>query len=137
MTSAQNAENLSIEVWRWLGRRWVEGDYECADFARELLAEAFGLTAPWGRPAATLRARDRQFEEVVGSGAVQRVPSPVDGDLVLMRDTRGRRLNGWHVGVWIDRAVLHLPADGLSVHEPVHRLLEAGWTLEGWYRCPR
>ncbi len=137
MASARNAEKRTIEIWRWLGRRWVEGEYECADFARELLAEEFGRTAPWGRPAAGLREKDRQFEAVVGAHANRRAPSPVDGDVVLMRDGRGRRLAGWHVGVWVHGAVLHMPADGLSVHEPVHRLPEAGWTLEGWYRCPR
>lgn len=121
---------------RWLGRRWVEGRYECADFAREVLAEEFGLKAPWGRPEATLRARERQFEEVAASHAGQRVSVPLDGDVVLMRDVRGRRLAGWHVGVWWRGAVLHLPADGLSAYQPVRRLEEAGWTVEGYYRCP-
>lgn len=124
-----------MEVWRWLGRRWVEGEYECADLVREVLAEEFGQTAPWGRPEASQRAKDRQFGQVIASGAVTRLTAPSDGDLALMRDMRGRRLAGWHVGVWIAGAVLHMPADGLSVHHPLHRLQDAGWALEGWYRC--
>ena len=86
-----------LDTAKWLGRRWVEGEYECADFARELLAEAFGRTAPWGRPEAGVRAKDRQVEEVAEAHAGRRVTAPLDGDVVLMRDTRGRRLAGWHV----------------------------------------
>lgn len=126
-----------LDTAKWLGRRWVENEYECADFARELLAEEFGRTAPWNAKAATLRAKDRQIEEVAEAHAGRRVPAPQDGDVVLMRDARGRRLAGWHVGVWWHGACLHMPADGLSVYQPLHRLQEAGWQVEGYYRCPR
>ena len=119
----------------WLGRRWIERDYECAGFAREVLAEEFGVTASWGRPGPSVRAKDRQVEEFIASGAVERLSAPCDGCLVLMRDRRGRRLAGWHVGVWWRGACLHLPADGTSMYEPPWRLKENGLEIEGYYRC--
>ena len=120
---------------KWLGRIWVEDDYECADFAREILAERFGIAAPWGRPERGIRAKDAQFLGVVSGGGVRRVAGqPRLGDLVLMRAHEARRLAGWHVGIWFGAGVLHLPADGVSMFEPTERLARS-WSIEGYFRC--
>ena len=120
---------------KWLGRVWKEGQYECADLAREFMAERFGVAVPWGKPASGVRAKDAQFRDVVGGGLVKRITGqPVNGDLVLMREHPGRRLAGWHVGVWFGGRVLHLPADGVSMHETTN-WLSRRWLIEGYYRC--
>ena len=101
---------------RWLGRAWVEGRYECADFAGDVLATEFGRAIHLPRPAPGVRARDRAVADGIAAGELARAlapgEAPREGDGVLMR-AAARRL-GHHVGIWCAPegrpSVLHMMA---------------------------
>ena len=92
----------------WLGRPWIAGEHDCADFVADVLREQFGRTldlpvhaesgsgAPTG---ATVRGWDRQIASLRADYAVPTI-APQDGDGVLMVAKGARRLRRYHLGLW-------------------------------------
>ena len=125
---------------RWLGRAWVEGEYECTDFAAEVLREEFGRAVDVPSAPAGTRARDQLLIRELRSRA-RPVDAPVDGDLVLMRMAAGVRLRAWHLGLYaagggVAPCVLHCARDdGAQVHRIDELGVVLGYALEGYYRC--
>ena len=92
---------------RYLGRPYIEGARDCADFAVEVLRDVFGRDVRLPRPdraggAATARARDRAVETLAGIHAAPLADgeAPREGDGVSMRARGRRRAVGRHIGLW-------------------------------------
>ncbi len=120
----------------YVGRPWVEGQFECLDLVLEASRDVFGAEVRVPPYAKGARARDRQMAELAAEYA-RRIDRPVrPGDLALMRPT-GRLAGGHHVGVlasggpeWL---VLHCARGvGTCLHDR-RGLRLAGFDVEGFY----
>ena len=130
----------------WLGRPWVAGKYDCADFVAEVLRVEFGRAldlpvraesgsgAPTG---ATVRGWDRQIATLKGDFALP-TTAPRDGDGVLMVAKGARRLRRYHLGLWAGVGgvahVLHCQEAAGSILHPIRDLSLRALELEGIYR---
>ncbi len=138
----------------WLGRPWVAGEHDCADFVVDVLREQFGLAldlpahvesgsgAPTG---ATVRGWDRQIASLKSEFALRVAPeargslaAPQDGDGVLMVARGARRLRRYHLGIWTAVGgvahVLHCQEAAGSILHPIRDLSLRALELEGVYR---
>ena len=91
----------------YLGRPYVEGVWDCADFVTEALRDVFRREVALPRPdragaGAAPRARDRAVETLRAAFAAPLAPGarPREGDGVLMRAAGRRRAVGRHIGLW-------------------------------------
>ena len=125
----------------WLGREYLPGVYECADFVIEVLEREFGRRIVL--PAAPPRdAGPRAWRDAVAAGLAGEIAAPTDapaeGDGVLMRLAGRRATGGDHIGVWCapgGRAhVLHCIRDAGSCLHALDGLAAAGLALAGVYR---
>ncbi len=110
---------------------------DCAAFVARVQRERFDREIALPEPEPTQRARDRQFDALRGDYA-KRTHDPIEGDGVLMRAVGGRRVPGYHVGIWcqVDGTpwVLHC-IEGLAiVFHPLRDAARKGWDVEGVYR---
>lgn len=123
----------------WLGRPWVEGRFECTDLVVAVEDEHFGRRLDWPAPAASLRARDAQWQGLAGEYAAP-VPDAEarDGDVAHLTSV-GYRLGVHHLGVLCvlpdaERRILHCARGlGTCLHRPAD-VAAMGWELQGYYR---
>ncbi len=129
----------------WLGRPWVAGEHDCADFVVEVLREQFGRALDMPVHAQSVRGWDRQIAALREEYAVRVAPeargtmgTPRDGDGVLMHARGARRLRRYHLGLWADVGgaahVLHCHAGAGSILHPIRDLNLRALALEGIYR---
>lgn len=124
----------------YLGRPYVEGCYDCADLAADVLADRFGVRLRLPGRAASVRGLDAQIAAALDHD-LPASAEPAEGDVVLMR-VLGRRYGvGHHVGVWCDLGgvphVLHLPAGGGACLHALDDLPRRGWEVMGIHGRPR
>ena len=146
--------NKSHWAESYIGRPYVEGRHDCADFVVAVMRERFGreLGAP-GHGAGT-RAWDRQIAALKGVYAVHVAPeargtmgapeaggtmgTPREGDGVLMAAAARRHSLGHHIGIWCAVAgepyVLHCLKGVGSILHPIRDLDRRALVLEGVYR---
>ncbi|MDD9993219.1 MAG: hypothetical protein OXP75_15590 [Rhodospirillales bacterium] len=121
----------------YIGRSYVEGAHDCADFVVAVLREHFGRTLALPAHAATLKERDAQIAAFKGVYAV-RTTAPRDGDGVLMAAAARRRSLGHHIGIWCavvgEPYVLHCLKGVGSILHPLRDLDRRALVLEGVYR---
>lgn len=124
----------------YVGRPYVEGRHDCADFVADVLRERFGraLALP-GRDSAraTVRGRDRQIAALRGVYA-RRTAAPSEGDGVLMMAVGRGRGVGHHIGIWCavsgEPFVLHCLKGTGSIFHPLRDLGRRALVLEGVYK---
>lgn len=123
-----------MDVDRYTGIPYCEDTMDCADLVVLVQRELFGreVRLPNNRPRG---ARGQLQVGELSKPYGERTDSPVDGDLVLMRD-RGRT---GHVGIYFWLAhegwVLHTnETNACSVLHRVRELPEWGASIEGFYR---
>lgn len=130
----------------YVGRAYVEGEHDCADFVLAVLRERFDRDlalpahaascsrAPSG---ATVRGWDRQIAALKGDYALPTI-SPQEGDGVLMASAARRRSVGHHIGLWCavgaEPYVLHCLRGVGSIFHPIRDLGRRTLVLEGVYR---
>ena len=134
----------------WLGRPWIAGEHDCADFVADVLRGQFGIAldlpahvAPEARGSAgaptgaTVRGWDRQIASLRADYAVPTI-APQDGDGVLMVARGARRLRRYHLGLWAGIGgvahVLHCQDGAGSILHPIRDLGLRALELEGVYR---
>ena len=122
------------DVERFTGVPYCEQTNDCADFVVHVQRELFGrdVTLPNGRPRG---ARGQLALGELSKPYGVRTESPIDGDLVLMRE---RGVLG-HVGVyfWIAHEAWCLHSCeriGESVLHRIRDLPDFGAPVEGFYR---
>lgn len=119
----------------YLGRTYVEDEYDCGDLVRDVMLEKFGQSIVLPARARGVRGRDAQMRAMTETLA-DPTDRPLEGDLVMMR-TKGRRGLGHHAGVYCTiggRAhVLHLRPIGTCLH-PVDALERHGIELMGFHK---
>ena len=98
----------------------------------------FGIDLPQWTPPKSQRACDRAEHDLRARSLGDRVvDDPQSGDCVVMKSTMGRRLTGWHVGVYVASSrpsVLHITQATGSVLTPLRRLEQLLLAVEGIYR---
>ncbi len=121
----------------WLGRPWVAGEHDCADFVVEVLREQFGRALDMPVHAESVRGWDRQIAALREEYALPTI-TPQDGDGVLMHARGARRLRRYHLGLWADVGgvahVLHCQDGAGSILHPIRDLGLRALALEGIYR---
>ena len=121
----------------YVGRAYVEGENDCADFVVAVLRERFGRALALPAHAASVRGWDAQIASLKGEFALPTI-SPQEGDGVLMRSAARRRSIGHHIGVWCAVAgepyVLHCLKGVGSIFHPIRDLRSKALALEGVYR---
>lgn len=121
---------------RYLGEPYRPVEADCAALAVRVAREQFGQHIDLPQHAAGLRSGSRQIDAIAEAGSVaERVTTPRDGDVVLMR-CRGVLA---HVGVYCriggDGWVLHaLRTAGAVVRHRLRDLPGQGLAVEGFYR---
>ena len=121
----------------YVGRAYVEGRHDCADFVAAVLRERFGRSLALPAHGAGTREWDRQIAAMKGVYA-RRTTAPREGDGVLMAAAgRGRSL-GHHIGIWCalggEPYVLHCLKGVGSILHPLRDLDRRALALEGVYR---
>ena len=121
----------------YIGRPWVAGEHDCADFVVAVLREQFGRALDLPAHEESARAWDRQIASLRDEFAVPTV-SPQDGDGVLMHARGARRLRRYHLGLWVDAngvaSVLHCQEAVGSILHPIRDLAQRALALEGIYK---
>ena len=121
----------------WLGRPWVAGEHDCADFVVEVLREQFGRALDMPVHAESVRGWDRQIAALREEYALPTI-APRDGDGVLMHARGARRLRRYHLGLWAEVGgvahVLHCQDGAGSILHPIRDLGLRALELEGIYR---
>ena len=121
----------------WLGRPWVAGEHDCADFVAEVLRVEFGRALDLPIHAQSVRGWDRQIASLRADYAMP-TRSPQDGDGVLMVAMGARRLRRYHLGLWAGIGgvahVLHCQDGAGSILHPIRDLSLRALELEGIYR---
>ncbi|RXZ42834.1 hypothetical protein EBB06_12555 [Crenobacter cavernae] len=119
----------------YLGRPYLEGEFDCAALAGAVAREVLGLavTLP-GERLAGLRGMSAQVAAHKEALAA-RAGEPADGQPLLMI-ARGR-LNHIGVACWLAGEWWVLHADrgaGMVVRQRLRELERLGYTIEGYYR---
>ena len=121
----------------YVGRAYVAGAHDCADFVVAVLRERFERELALPAHAASVRGWDAQIAALRGEHALPTI-APQEGDGVLMRAAARRRSIGHHVGVWCAIAgepyVLHCLKGVGSILHPLRELRARALALEGVYR---
>lgn len=121
----------------YVGRPYVEGRHDCADFVADVLRERFGRTLALPAHGAGPRAWDRQIAALKGVYA-RRTAAPREGDGVLMTAAGRGRSIGHHIGLWCavgaEPYVLHCLHGVGSILHPIRDLDRRALVLEGVYR---
>ena len=138
--------NKSHWAESYIGRPYVEGRHDCADFVAAVMRERFGreLALPAHGAArsrapsgANTRAWDRQIAALKGVYA-RRTATPREGDGVLMAAAARRHSLGHHIGIWCavggEPYVLHCLKGVGSILHPIRDLDRRALVLEGVYR---
>ena len=129
----------------YIGRPYVEGVHDCADFVVAVMREHFGRELTLPAHGAGTRAWDRQIAALKGVYAVHVAPeargtmgAAREGDGVLMAAAARRHSLGHHIGVWCAVAgepyVLHCLKGVGSILHPLRDLDRRALVLEGVYR---
>ena len=147
----------------YIGRLYVEGRHDCADFVVAVMREHFGRELTLPAHGAGTRAWDRQIAALKGVYAVHVAPeargttgapeargtmgapeargtmgTPREGDGVLMAAAARRHSLGHHIGIWCAVAgepyVLHCLKGVGSILHPIRDLDRRALVLEGVYR---
>ena len=147
----------------YIGRPYVEGRHDCADFVAAVMREHFGRELTLPAHGAGTRAWDRQIAALKGVYAVHVAPeargtmgapqargstvapeargtmgTPREGDGVLMAAAARRHSLGHHIGIWCAVAgepyVLHCLKGVGSILHPLRDLDRRALVLEGVYR---
>ena len=121
----------------YIGRAYVEGEHDCADFVVAVLRERFDRILALPAHAASVRGWDAQVATLKGEYALPTI-APQEGDGVLMRAAARQRSIGHHIGVWCAVAdepyVLHCLRGVGSIFHPIRALRCRALELEGVYR---
>ena len=155
--------NKSHWAESYIGRPYVEGRHDCADFVVAVMREYFGRELTLPAHGAGTRAWDRQIAALKGVYAVHVAPEargtmgapeargtmgapeargtmgmPREGDGVLMAAAARRHSLGHHIGIWCavggEPYVLHCLKGVGSILHPVRDLDRRALVLEGVYR---
>ena len=147
----------------YIGRAYVEGAHDCADFVVAVMREHFGRELALPAHGAGTRAWDRQIAALKGVYAVHVAPEargtmgapeargtmgapeargtmgmPREGDGVLMAAAARRHSLGHHIGIWCavggEPYVLHCLKGVGSILHPIRDLDRRALVLEGVYR---
>ena len=119
---------------RYVGRKYVPGQYDCGSLIQEVLRDQFGVAMQLPGKAQAVSCQVRQLDSLRDELAFQ-VTDPAEGDLVLMR--AGGRCS--HCGVLAiiggARYVLHaVRSAGQVLLQPERDLATYGCRLVGYYR---
>ena len=129
--------NKSHWAESYIGRSYVEGRHDCADFVVAVMRERFGRELALPAHGTGTRAWDRQIAALKGVYA-RRTETPREGDGVLMAAAARRHSVGHHIGVWCAVAgepyVLHCLKGVGSILHPIRDLDRRALVLEGVYR---
>ena len=155
--------NKSHWAESYIGRPYVEGRHDCADFVVAVMREHFGRELALPAHGAGTRAWDRQIAALKGVYAVHVAPeargtmgapeargtmgapeargtmgTPREGDGVLMAAAARRHSVGHHIGIWCavggEPYVLHCLKGVGSILHPIRDLDRRALVLEGVYR---
>ena len=155
--------NKSHWAESYIGRAYVEGRHDCADFVVAVMGEHFGRELALPAHGTGTRAWDRQIAALKGVYAVYVAPeargtmgapeargstvapearrtmgTPREGDGVLMAAAARRHSLGHHIGIWCavggEPYVLHCLKGGGSILHPLRDLDRRALVLEGVYR---
>ena len=155
--------NKSHWAESYIGRPYVEGRHDCADFVVAVMREHFGRELALPAHGAGTRAWDRQIAALKGVYAVHVAPeargtmgapeargstvapeargtmgTPREGDGVLMAAAARRHSLGHHIGIWCavggEPYVLHCLKGVGSILHPLRDLDRRALVLEGVYR---
>ena len=146
--------NKSHWAESYIGRPYVEGRHDCADFVVAVMRERFGRELTLPAHGAGTRAWDRQIAALKGVYAVHVAPEargtmgapeargtmgmPREGDGVLMAAAARRHSLGHHIGIWCavggEPYVLHCLKGVGSILHPIRDLDRRALVLEGVYR---
>ena len=137
--------NKSHWAESYIGRAYVEGRHDCADFVVAVMRERFGRELALQAHGAGTRAWDRQIAALKGVYAVHVAPeargtmgTPREGDGVLMAAAARRHSLGHHIGIWCavggEPYVLHCLKGVGSILHPIRDLDRRALVLEGVYR---
>ena len=147
----------------YIGRAYVEGRHDCADFVAAVMRERFGVSLALPAHGEGPRAWDRQIAALKGVYAVRVAPeargtmgapeargtmgapeargtmgTPREGDGVLMAAAARRHSVGHHIGIWCavggEPYVLHCLKGVGSILHPLRDLDRRALVLEGVYR---
>ena len=131
--------NRQFQHWAesYIGRPYVEGAHDCADFVVAVMRERFGVSLALPAHGEGPRAWDRQIAALKGVYA-RRTATPREGDGVLMAAAARRHSLGHHIGIWCAVAgepyVLHCLKGVGSILHPIRDLDRRALVLEGVYR---
>ena len=123
----------------YLGRRWQEGVYDCADLVRDVARDRLGIEVALPSEREWRRMPSRRIAELGAEWAIPTI-SPSEHDVVLMRVRGSRRSLGSHIGVYapVGRTgwVLHCLAGAGTIFHPLTpaRLAQLHLELVGYYR---
>ncbi len=137
--------NKSHWAESYIGRAYVEGRHDCADFVAAVMRERFGRELALPAHETGTRAWDRQIAALKGIYAVRVAPeargtmgAPREGDGVLMAAAARRHSVGHHIGIWCAVGgapyVLHCLKGVGSILHPLRDLDRRALVLEGVYR---
>ena len=129
--------NKSHWAESYIGRPYVEGAHDCADFVMAVMRERFGVSLALPAHGEGPCAWDRQIAALKGVYARQ-TGTPREGDGVLMAAAARRHSLGHHIGIWCAVAgepyVLHCLKGVGSILHPIRDLDRRALVLEGVYR---
>ncbi|WP_082337292.1 NlpC/P60 family protein [Xanthomonas oryzae] len=125
-----------MNINQYIGMRYDRDVYDCADFVIQVQREMFGrdIHLPASRPR--ISSGGQRHIKSLSETYVRPTSSPVDGDIVLMRQCGKKRAT--HIGVYFFIAhegwVLHCSEDtGYSTAQQVRTLPDTSVEIEGYY----
>ena len=121
----------------YLGRQYVEDEYECSHFVMDVVRDKRGLDLVLPTYEKWKGSEPYRLATLCQDFAEETV-EPSDGDAVLMRVVGRKRSLGSHIGVFAACKgkpwVLHMPENAGSMFVPVSELKRMHFELVGYYR---
>ncbi|MBO5038085.1 MAG: C40 family peptidase [Alphaproteobacteria bacterium] len=127
---------------KYIGLPYVAGaqgsdSFDCWGFVRFVLLHEYGHNVPpVNINPDNLRDVLHAFRTDLAFQAFNKVKTPQDGDVVLMRQAK----NPVHAGLWLDidgGGVLHCVRGSGVVFQNIHSLNASGWYLHSFYRVKK
>lgn len=114
-------------MYRYLGRPWIKGEYDCWSLVRDVYSHELGISIPHVPvDASNMFAVRSQFRDSDIYGLFEKTDTPVNFDVAtIVRPGSGHVM---HCGVWHKGRILHNRHGFGVLYEPAQRM-----TIDGYY----
>lgn len=118
---------------KYIGRNWVNGEYDCWQFVRDVYKQEMNIELPvFNINALDIRQIQNTFNNTSEYDNWQEIALTElqDNDVILC----GKNKNTHHIGIWFKSGIVHNVENKGVVYQTPQSLKQHGWNMLNAYR---